>query len=491
MPATPAPAGIQPDSLRPSVVHSLPDLDAALAGGGQGAAALGPLLEHALAAVAKGSSRRAGPAPVGTPADVKARFLDALGDPLPLHGSGSEDGLAMLVAAYAAYSVDPADPACAAHLQCPPLAVAVAADMAAAILNASLDSWDQAPAGTLLERSVIRSLAGLAGYDRTLADGVMTPGGTASNMMGLLLAREQGARRVLCSEDAHFSVARAAELLGLGTEAVDRVPVDAARRMDPAALGRALGCSDVPACVVATAGTTNFGSIDPLPEVARVTRAAGAWLHTDAAYGGGVLFSSRLAPLLDGLVGSDSLALDLHKLGWQPVPAGVFLVRDAASLSPLAQRVAYLNPADDENAGYTSRLGRSLQTTRRADVLKVAVTLRALGVTGLGALVERCHDLAAYAADRVDAHPSLDLTARPVLTTVVFAYHGGTPADRRSNVNGRLRRRLLRSGRAVVGRTEVGGEVHLKLTLLNPYATEAGIDALLDAIAAAGEEEDR
>jgi L-2,4-diaminobutyrate decarboxylase len=143
--------------------------------------------------------------------------------------------------------------------------------------------------------------------------------------------------------------------------------------------------------------------------------------------------------------------------------------------------VAYLNPADDEAAGYHSRLGHSVRTTRRADAFKIAVTFRALGRDGLGRLVDACHDLARHAAARVEAHPRLELAAPPVLTTVVFRHTAG------SAVNAALRRRLLADGAAVVGRTEIGDAVWLKLTLLNPYATRADVDALLDLVVAAGD----
>jgi L-2,4-diaminobutyrate decarboxylase len=218
-------------------------------------------------------------------------------------------------------------------------------------------------------------------------------------------------------------------------------------------------------------------------------RAAGGWLHVDAAYGGGVLFSDVHRPLLAGVEGADSIALDLHKLGWQPAAAGVLLTRTPAAFAPLERRAAYLNPADDEALGYTSLLGRSLRTTRRADVLKVAVTLRALGREGLGARVDACLALARCAAEAVIAEPALVLAADPVLTTVVFRYRTADPA-RSDAVNAALRRRLLAEGRAVVGRTELEGAVHLKLTLLNPDARPADVEALLAAVVAAGRREE-
>lgn len=445
---------------------------------------LAGLVALSLDALARGRAMRSGPVPAAHPAQVAADVDAALdGQVLPSTGVGDRDALVELVAAVAAGAADPADPACAGHLHCPPLPVAVAADLAASALNQSLDSWDQAPAASVLEQRVVTALAALAGFPT--GAGVLTTGGTASTYTALLLARDADATpvRVYASAAAHFSVDRGVQLLGLPP--VVRVPVGAYHAMNPAALAALL--REAPAgerpVVVATAGTTDLGSIDPLPALTPVVRSARGWLHVDAAYGGGVLFSDRRRHLLDGLEDADSVSLDLHKFGWQPAAAGVLLAREPGAFVPLERRAAYLNPADDEAAGYPSLLGRSLRTTRRADVLKVAVTLRALGRQGLGARVDACCELALHAAARVQAEPQLELAAPPVLSSVVFRHRGG------DGLNAALRRRLLREGRAVVGRTELDGAVHLKLTLLNPDATPADVDALLDLVLEAGRAE--
>ncbi|MDR7302973.1 pyridoxal phosphate-dependent decarboxylase family protein [Haloactinomyces albus] len=476
-----------------------------LAGGNGGPEHLLPLIDTALEGLGKGTVERNGPLPAGGPGSngLRTGSTAVTGEGCPNTGVGATRALAEMSQWFTQYAIDPADPACAAHLHTPPLAVAVAADVVAGAVNSSLDSWDQGPSGVAVEADVVRALAHLIGYCPETATGAMTSGGTESNVTGLMLAREHATRaaagkasrrgrpRILCSTDAHFSVARSAGVLGLGEDAAIEVGLDSRRRMDPESLHTALAAiddaGDVPIAVVATAGTTDLGTIDPIPEIAGIAETHGLWLHVDAAYGGGAVFSHRLAPLLDGLERADSVAIDLHKLGWQPVAAGLFLVRDATLFDPLQRRVAYLNSEDDEQAGYRSLLGRSLRTTRRADALKVAVTLRALGRTGLGALVDRCHDLAGHAASRVNDEPRLTLHSDPVLTTVVFRYlpRAGDP----DSVNARLRRRLLDEGRAVIGRTEFDGAVHLKLTLLNPNTTEGDIDALLETVVAAGDKE--
>lgn len=425
---------------------------------------LGSLLAQVLAALAAGAEDRGGPVPAGGPAAVAFPGLEVLPE------AGIEGTLADLTRRVAATTADPADPHCAGHLHCPPLAVAVAADLVASALNPSLDSWDQGPSATSLEPLVLEALRGLV-FGTPVGAGVMTTGGTESNLMGLLLAREAGARRILCSAAAHFSIRRNAHLLGFAPDAVVAVPVDARQQMIPAEL-----TLNPTTLVVATAGTTDFGAVDPLPAIAARCRASGARLHVDASYGGGALFSDRLAGLLTGIADADTVSLDLHKLGWQPIAAGVFLTRDPGALSPLSQRAAYLNPEDDEEAGYPSLLGNSIRTTRRFDAFKVLVTLRTLGRAGLGAMVDTCHDLALHAAARLEASPTWELAGPPVLTSVVFRVRD---AD-----NAAIRRRLLESGRAVVGRADFDGEVWLKLTFLNPRATVADVDALLELILA-------
>ncbi|MGK4584220.1 pyridoxal phosphate-dependent decarboxylase family protein [Kitasatospora sp. HPMI-4] len=494
----------------------LSDCRVPLSGGVHGPAALREMVELTLTALESGAARRGGPVPAGGPRALGQHFeavLRYVRDGVEKGEETDRDALPRLAELLAYGSADPADPSCAAHLHGPPLAVAVAADLAVSVLNPSLDSWDQAPVGTTLETALLAELAELVGYRPDHSAGVLTTGGTESNLMGLMLARDQalgagveldglpaGVRpRIFASEAAHFSVQRAAALLGLGERAVTAVPVDRELRMDPdrlaAALAEAVADGARPIAVVATAGTTDTGAIDPLHPIADLAARYGSWLHVDAAYGGGALLSDRLAPLLEGIARADSIALDWHKLGWQPAAAGVFLVRRAQTYASLARRAVYLNPADDEQAGYPSLLGRSLRTTRRADAFKIAVTLRTFGRHGLGRLVDTCHELAHSAAAMVRAEPALDLYCEPILSTVVFRYRPAAwSPDAADRVNAGLRRLLLREGRAVVGRTELPGtgpgRVRLKLTLLNPNTSVADIAALLDAVVRAGREVD-
>ncbi|GAA3171993.1 aminotransferase class V-fold PLP-dependent enzyme [Streptomyces virens] len=441
-----------------------------LASGPQGPTALRPLLDTVLDALHTGGRTRGAPLPHGGPGAVAARIRDAVGDVLP--DRGDPDALRILVHAFAAGAADPAHPHCAAHLHCPPLAVAAAADLAATALNPSLDSWDQAPAASALEDLVTRALARETGH----ADALVTTGGTESNQLALLLAREAhgGALRLVHGANAHHSLPRAAWLLGLPEPVVVPAP---AGTLDPGALGDVLARLPGPLLVAATAGTTDTGRIDPLPEIAARCAAHGARLHVDAAYGGPLLFSDRHRPLLTGLDAAHTVTLDLHKLGWQPVPAGLLTVRDPGDLTALRHRADYLNADDDTAAGLPDLLGRSLRTTRRADVLKLAVTLKSLGRAGLGGLVDRVCDLAQEFAGLVHDDPRLDLHARPVISTVLFR-----PAGAGEGAVAALRRRLLTTGRAVLGSARADGRLWLKVTLLNPATRREDLAGLLTLV---------
>lgn len=462
-----------------------------LAGGAAGPAALRPLLGTVLDALDAGAAERVGPLPDGGPVAVAARLRAAVGEVLPERGTGAREALGALVGAVARGAADPADPLCAAHLHCPPLAVAAAADLAASALNPSMDSWDQAPAASELEALVCRELAGLVygGVSGAVAVGVpdalVTTGGTEANQLAVLLARElaQGRERarepsglrVVCGANAHHSVHRAAWLLGLEAPLVVPAPRGV---LDPVALEDALvRLGDVPSLVVATAGTTDAGDIDPLAEIAAVAARRGARWHVDAAYGGPLLFSEVLRGRLAGAERADSFAFDLHKLGWQPVAAGVLAVPDGAALLPLGHRADYLNADDDTEAGLPDLLGRSLRTTRRPDVLKMAVTLRALGRSGVAELVERTCGVAGAFAGLVADGGRFELYGEPPLSTVLFRPSGVEDA-----VVALVRRRLLAEGQAVLGRASLRGRLWLKATFLNPWAGPDDLAALLKLV---------
>ncbi len=274
-------------------------------------------------------------------------------------------------------------------------------------VNSSLDTWDQSAGGTLIERRLIDWTTERIGLGPA-ADGIFTSGGTQSNLQALLLAREEAKvrpehftrLRIFTSECSHFSVQKSAKLLGLGADAVISVPVDRDKRMQTVALARALEqCvaeGAVPMAVVATAGTTDFGSIDPLPEIAALCEQFATWMHVDAAYGCGLLASRERGGLLEGIAHADSVTVDYHKSFFQPVSSSAVLVRDRATLRHATYHAEYLNPRRMAEERIPNQVDKSLQTTRRFDALKLWMTLRVmLGADGIGELFDEVCDLAA------------------------------------------------------------------------------------------------
>ncbi|WP_309050216.1 aspartate aminotransferase family protein [Streptomyces sp.] len=385
------------------------------------------------------------------------------------------------------------------HLNCPVVIPAVLGEAILSAVNSSLDTWDQSAGGTLIERKLIDWTAGRIGLG-PLADGVFTSGGTQSNLQALLLAREEaGTRdlsklRIFSSECSHFSVQKSATLLGLGADAVVSVPVDRNKRMQSVVLAaeletcRAEGL--IPMAIVATAGTTDFGSIDPLPEIAALAEEYGAWMHVDAAYGCGLLTSLKRRDLLDGIERANSVTVDYHKSFFQPVSSSAVLVRDGATLRHATYHADYLNPRRTVAEAIPNQVDKSLQTTRRFDALKLWMTLRVMGADGIGELFDEVCDLAREGFALLAADPRYDVVVEPQLSTLVYRYipeNVTSPAEiDRANLY--ARKALFASGEAVVAGTKVDGRQYLKFTLLNPETTTADIAAVLDLIAGHAEQ---
>jgi L-2,4-diaminobutyrate decarboxylase len=405
-------------------------------------------------------------------------------------------------------SIAVSNPHTAAHLHCPPLLAALAAEVVISALNQSMDSFDQAPIAAVVERKMIRWLCTEARLPAAAA-GTFTTGGSQSNHMGLLLARdaflqrqwnwsaqksglppEARRLRILCSQAAHFTVEKSASQLGLGTDAVVRVDVDDHFRMQSSSLRSSLEALKtqglLPMAIVATAGTTDFGSIDPLPEIATVAREANAWLHVDAAYGGALLFSAQHRPRLAGIENADSVAIDFHKLFWQPIPCSAFLVRDVGHFDTIRLYADYLNPELRDEEGIPNLVTTSLLTTRRFDALKLWISFQALGREKLVAMIDRTMALANHAAIVVRASRDLELVCEPQLSTIVFRYISSGLESDADRINTEIPRKLFNRGVAVIGRTRVHGRHCLKLTCMNPATSEADMEKLIELISRQG-----
>ena len=376
------------------------------------------------------------------PAEMKRR-VDAvdLDRPLPDTAAALEE----LQDTYLRDAVYFHDAKYAAHLNCPVVIPALVGEAVLSAVNSSMDTWDQSAGATMIERRLIDWTAERLQLGAA-ADGVFTSGGSQSNFQALLIARNHavaglrldpandGLRlpplleklRIFTSADSHFSIQKSASMLGLGFDAVVSVACAADHRMDPAALAEAMAAARtaglVPMAVVATAGTTDFGAVDPLTELAALARAYGAWFHVDAAYGGGLMVSNRHRHLLDGIRLADSVTVDFHKTFFQPVSSSALLVRDGAMLRHVTYYADYLNPEAAAPAEIPNQVDKSIQTTRRFDALKLWLTLRIMGADAIGALLDEAIDLAARVGSVLAADADFELAAEPQLSTLVFRY---------------------------------------------------------------------
>ena len=418
-------------------------------------------------------------------------------DILPHHGKGFEKVLEEVRTQVIPGFVHPSSVNYMAHLHSPALMESLSAEMIISAYNQSMDSWDQSPAATEIELAVVRELCDLYGYDAS-SDGAFTSGGTQSNLSALFFARDWYCNEILhwdvkkhglpdcwkgmriyVSEISHFSMEKSCHLLGLGYDAVVKVPVDGHLKMDAEKLKSLIEKDERegkrPFAVVATIGTTDYGSIDDVGQIERICSAHHLWLHADAAYGSAVVLSDMYGKRAGKLSLCDSITVDFHKMFLLPISCSAVLVKDGKDLSPCMLHADYLNREEDEEDGYTNLVGKSLQTTRRFDALKVWVSFQTRGKDGYGAIIDTCIENAAYVYGQLLKDPDYEVVSEPELSSVVFRLKG---SDER---NKKVRRALLLEG-TVIGQTVYQGKTYLKFTLLNPTITHRHLDELLALI---------
>jgi aromatic-L-amino-acid/L-tryptophan decarboxylase len=355
-------------------------------------------------------------------------------------------------------------------------------DLIASACNLYVGSWMEAPGPSQVELEVLGWFKEWIGYPAAAA-GSLVSGGSAGNLTALACAREAlaGPMRddlvLYVSDQAHSSIARAARILGFRPEQVRVLPSDERFRLAPSTLGAAISADLArgltPFLVAANAGSTNTGAIDPLAELAEICREHGAWLHADGAYGG---FATLADPaLVPGLAAADSVTLDPHKWLYQPFECGCVLVRDGSHLRSAFEVLPdyLLDARAAEGEANFSDLG--LQLTRSARALKVWVSLRFFGVEAFRTAIRRSLELAAAAAERVEASERLELAAPPSLGVVCFRRRD---LDERGNLG--LVTALERSGLGLISSTRLHGRGALRLCVLNHQSSTDDVERVLD-----------
>ncbi|MBA2360308.1 MAG: aminotransferase class I/II-fold pyridoxal phosphate-dependent enzyme [Actinobacteria bacterium] len=408
----------------------------------------------------------------------------SLHEPPPAEPSSFDDLLDRLTTDVLPFMSRGDHPRFFAYIPTSPTWPSVIGDLLATGFNIYQGAWVESAGPSEVELVVIDWFRQWVGYPDT-AGGILLSGGSAANMTALAAAADEKlgprshAGTIYVSTQAHSSVLRAARVLGFPAEHVRIIPVDDDFRMRVDELERAItedsreGCR--PFFVVANAGTTNTGSVDPLVEIAALCAEHGLWLQADAAYGGFAALTERGQHALHGLSLVDSITLDPHKWLYQPLEAGCCLVRDRE----LLRKSFYIAPdylRDAEVAGDReinfSDVG--IQLSRRSRALKIWLSLQYFSVDAYRSTIDRCLDLTALAQDYVRESQRLELLVPATLGVLCFRCRPDGMEDEAEleRLNGRLVSALMDSGRGMVSTTVLEGRRAVRLCVLNHSSTE-------------------
>jgi L-2,4-diaminobutyrate decarboxylase len=394
-------------------------------------------------------------------------------------------------------------PRCLGHQVSAPLPAAVWAEPIIGALNQSLAVWEMSPMATVLETRLLRWMADLAGFGSG-AGGVLTSGGTEATFTALLAARAAvmpdaweigvGAGAVVVTgEHAHYSVARAAAELGIGSRNCIALPPCAFREEPERLAGeldRLSASGRTVMAVVATAGSTATGRFDDLIQVGRLCGERSVWLHVDGCHGASALLSPRHRHRLRGLEMADSVSWDPHKMMFLPLSAGALLVKDERRLEgAFSQRAPYLFHGHEAGRAWDQGV-RSVQCSRRADILKLWIALERYGTAAFGTLYDHLCSTASAIYDSVRKRTVFEAGPAPECNILCFRYVGqGTMTEAElDTLNVSMRRRLNTSGQGWITGTRMDGREVLRMTVMNPRTRPRDGEAILDALERDGRE---
>jgi aromatic-L-amino-acid decarboxylase len=425
-------------------------------------------------------------------------------EPLPRAASDPDRVLDEVAARILPYPMGNNSPRFFAWVNSTAAPFAVLAELLAAGLNPSVAGGDHA--ATYIEHATLRWMRTIVRLPEE-GGGILTSGGSVANLIGLAVMRHvktggrvrtdglaagQPALVVYTSSEGHSCIQKAIELLAIGHANLRRIPVDSEWRMDVTALERQIDADRAaglaPACVAASAGTVNTGSIDPLAPIAEVCRREDLWLHVDAAYGGPAALVPAVAHLYDGLERADSVAIDPHKWMYVPVECGCALVRDQRAMRDTFSLVPpYLR--DDTALPWFSEFG--IQQSRGFKALKLWMALRLAGLDGYRDAIAHDMTMARALQQRLRAASDFELVSAGPLSVTCFRYSPDCLRGRDGDVD-RLNRQALdavqRDGHVYLTGTELNGRFALRACVVNFRTQETDLDALVETIRATAEQ---
>jgi aromatic-L-amino-acid decarboxylase len=418
---------------------------------------------------------------------------DRLDAALPIKGIHFDELLKVFRDTVIPFSRQNAHPRMFGYVQSPGTPLAAFADLLASSLNANLTVWRSAPAPVEIERLTIDWVRQILGFNAE-AGGLFVSGGSMANFAAIAAARQakdcsSGRLRIYASNETHFSIAKAAALLGIGRDNVRHVAVDERFRIRVddliAKISADLEAGYVPFCVVGNAGTVNTGAVDPLAEIRKVADCFQLWMHVDGSYGAFAVLAKSARKLFAGIERADSIALDPHKWLYLPVDVGCVIYR-----VPEIARAAFAHEAE-----YTRIIGEQAdeafafwdygpELSRRFRALKVWMLLKGVGLDSLGEAIESNLACARHLESMVRASDDFEMVAPVELSIFCFRH---VPAQLRNGspqpidaFNERLLIALQRDGSSYLSNATLGGRFALRGCVLNYRTTLRDMEILLD-----------
>ena len=369
--------------------------------------------------------------------------------------------------------------------------VGAMADALASGYNAIVCDWAEASGPAAVEATTVDWLRSLCGFPAQ-GGGLFVSGGSLANLTALATARHimledniEGAM-LYCSDQTHASNHKGVRLLGFKNAQIRAVPTDAGGRMEVGCLVALIeqdrSAGKRPFCVIANAGTTNTGAVDPLVELSEICRAEGLWLHADGAYGAAAVITPRGKAALEGLGQVDSLSIDPHKWLFQPFEIGCVLVRDADLLRrTFTTEHEYMQDVDSHQpVAEINYCDYGIQLTRDFKALKLWMSIKTFGLSAIRDAIDKCLDLADYAERRIRESAGVELVSPAQLGVVAFRYvDPGRDESELDQLNLGLIQALMTDGYAFLSSTRLGGRTVLRFCTINPRTTEEDIDQTL------------
>jgi len=383
------------------------------------------------------------------------------------------------------------------YVASPGTAITAIGDLLASILNTNVTSWRSAPAATEIEHVAIHWVKEILGYAPGSV-GLFVSGGSMANFAGLAAMRsakapgvnQSGLRsgpalRIYVSEEGHFSIRKAAGLLGIGRENVRLIKTDARFRMDLADLEerveRDLRAGHRPACVVANAGTVSTGAFDPLAEIVDFARRRNLWVHVDGAYGGFAALASSARHFFSGIEQADSVALDPHKWLYTSMGCGCVLYRDpAAARDTFAHQAEYTRVVGWERDEAFAFWDFGPELSRRFRALGVWLQIKHHGTERLGDAIERNMACARYMQNLIDASEDFEMMAPVELSIFCFRYAPAGFQGDLDSLNERILFELQRDGGSYLSNARLRGRFALRGCVLNYRTSERDMELLLE-----------